>query len=231
MRKRVLIVDDEADVGRLLAFNLGEAGFDTDIARTGEAGLLAAERARPHVVLLDLMLPDLSGHEVCRRLRASAALADIGVLMLTARGDEDDRIVGLEAGADDYVVKPFSVREVVLRVQALAKRMAERQEAESGAPGRILRARDLEVDLRRHEVKLDGAPLSLRPLEFKLLVTLLGDPGRVFSRAELLVEVWGIRDASSTRTVDVHIKRLRTSLGRAADIIETVHGFGYRAAG
>jgi two-component system phosphate regulon response regulator PhoB len=231
MRRKVLIVDDEADVGRLLAFNLGEAGFDTEIAPSGLAGLAAAARARPHVVLLDLMLPDLSGFEVCRRLRATAALADVGILMLTARGDEDDRIVGLEAGADDYVVKPFSVREVVLRVQALAKRMAERQEAQTGAPGRTLRARGLEVDLRRHEVRLDGAPLSLRPLEFKLLVTLLGDPGRVFSRAELMAEVWGIRDAGGTRTVDVHVKRLRTSLGGAADIIETVHGFGYRAAG
>src|SRR5262249_29741051 len=134
-------------------------------------------------------------------------------------------------GADDYVVKPFSVREVVLRLQALGKRLAERSEATGGeAPGaQVLSVRDLVVDPRTHDVRLGGQPLSLRPLEFKLLVTLLGELGRVFSRAELLAEVWGIRDAASTRTVDVHIKRLRSSLGRAADVIETVHGFGYRA--
>jgi len=229
--KRVLIVDDEPDVGRLLAFNLADAGFEAEVARSGEGALTMAADFRPHVVVLDLMLPDLSGYEVCRRLRADPTLAEVAVLMLTARGDETDRIGGLESGADDYVVKPFSVREVVLRVQALAKRAVDRPEpaaaVDSGA--QVLRARELEVDLRNHEVRFAGEQLNLRPLEFKLLVTLLGEPGRVFSRAELLAEVWGIRDASSTRTVDVHIKRLRSNLGRAADLIETVHGFGYRA--
>jgi two-component system phosphate regulon response regulator PhoB len=237
MMKRVLIVDDEADVGRLLSFNLTEAGFETETARTGEGGITMAREFRPQVVVLDLMLPDLSGFEVCRRLRADASLGDFGVLMLTARGDEYDRIVGLEVGADDYVVKPFSVREVVLRVQALAKRLGDRPESAPPEPppepapgGQLLRVRDLEVDLRSHEVRLDGELLSLRPLEYKLLITLLAEPGRVFSRADLLREVWGITDASSTRTVDVHVKRLRTNLGAAADVIETVHGFGYRAA-
>ena len=234
MAKRVLIVDDETDVGRLLSFNLADAGFEAEVARTGEGALAMAAEFRPHVVVLDLMLPDLSGYEVCRRLREDPALGEVAVLMLTARGDEADRIVGLEVGADDYVVKPFSVREVVLRVQALAKRTADRGaggETPSGpdASPQLLRARELEVDLRSHEVRFAGEQLNLRPLEFKLLVTLLGEPGRVFSRAELLAEVWGIRDASSTRTVDVHIKRLRSNLGRAADLIETVHGFGYRA--
>ncbi|HLU67989.1 MAG TPA: winged helix-turn-helix domain-containing protein, partial [Kofleriaceae bacterium] len=189
-----------------------------------------ARAFRPHVVVLDLMLPDLSGFEVCRRMREDPSLGDFGVMMLTARGDEYDRIVGLEVGADDYVVKPFSVREVVLRVQALAKRLGDREPEPADAGAQVLRARGLEVDLRSHEVRLEGELLSLRPLEYKLLVTLLADPGRVFSRAELLKEVWGITDASSTRTVDVHVKRLRTNLGRAADVIETVHGFGYRAA-
>ena len=232
MTMRVLIVDDEADVGRLLSFNLADAGFETEVATSGEQALELAGRWRPQVVLLDLMLPDMSGFEVCRRLRADAAQGEVGVMMLTARGDEYDRIVGLEVGADDYVVKPFSVREVVLRVQALCKRLAERSgadRAEDGPGEQVLRARDLEVDPRTHEVTLAGQPLSLRPLEFKLLITLLAEPGRVFSRAELLGEVWGIRDAASTRTVDVHIKRLRSSLGRAANLIETVHGFGYRA--
>jgi two-component system, OmpR family, phosphate regulon response regulator PhoB len=233
MVKRVLIVDDEIDVGRLLSFNLADAGFEAEVVRSGEGALAMAAEFRPHVVVLDLMLPDLSGYEVCRRMREDPALAEVAVLMLTARGDEADRIVGLEAGADDYVVKPFSVREVVLRVQALAKRTADRGVG-GDTPGpdaapQLLRSRDLEVDLRSHEVRYAGEQLNLRPLEFKLLVTLLGEPGRVFSRAELLAEVWGIRDASSTRTVDVHIKRLRSNLGRAADLIETVHGFGYRA--
>jgi len=230
MPKRVLIVDDGAAVGRLRSFNLADAGFETEVARTGEGGIEMARAFRPHVVVLDLMLPDLSGFEVCRRMREDPSLGDFGVMMLTARGDEYDRIVGLEVGADDYVVKPFSVREVVLRVQALAKRLGDREPEPADAGAQVLRARGLEVDLRSHEVRLEGELLSLRPLEYKLLVTLLADPGRVFSRAELLKEVWGITDASSTRTVDVHVKRLRTNLGRAADVIETVHGFGYRAA-
>jgi two-component system phosphate regulon response regulator PhoB len=145
--------------------------------------------------------------------------------MLTARGDEYDRIVGLEVGADDYVVKPFSVREVVLRVTALAKRVGE-----GGGPGgKRLRLRELEVVLATHEVRHAGASLSLRPLEYKLLVTLLAEPGRVWTRAELLAEVWGLKEDTTTRTVAVHVKRLRTNLGGAADLIETVHGFGYRA--
>jgi two-component system phosphate regulon response regulator PhoB len=225
MGARVLVVEDEADVARLLAFNLGEAGFVVEAVATGEAALAAAARDRPAVVVLDLMLPDLSGFEVCRRLREEVA-PEAGVLMLTARGDEYDRIVGLEVGADDYVVKPFSVREVVLRVLALAKRVGERGEAS----GKLLRLRDLVVDPATHEVRLGGEELTLRPLEYKLLVTLLAEPGRVFSRADLLDAVWGLKEETGTRTVDVHVKRLRTSLGRGAELIETVHGFGYRAA-
>src|SRR6185436_4092430 len=176
MVKRVLIVDDEMDVGRLLSFNLADAGFEAEVVRTGQGALAMAAEFRPHVVVLDLMLPDLSGYEVCRRMREDPALAEVAVLMLTARGDEADRIVGLESGADDYVVKPFSVREVVLRVQALAKRTADRgvgdnTPAPDAAP-QVLRARELEVDLRSHEVRFAGEQLNLRPLEFKLLVTL-----------------------------------------------------------
>ena len=234
MQRRVLIVDDEADVGRLLSFTLAEAGFATEVATSGERALARAVELRPHVVILDLMLPGLSGFEVCRRLRETPAAADAGILMLTARGDEDDRVAGLEVGADDYVVKPFSVREVLLRVQALMKRLAEKREAQAGAAttpphGKKLALRGLEVDLRTYEVRLEGELLSLRPLELKLLATLMSEPGRVFSRAELLQEVWGISDAVSTRTVDVHVKRLREKLGRAAEVVDTVHGFGYRA--
>ena len=234
MQRRVLIVDDEADVGRLLSFTLGEAGFATEVATSGERALEIVAELRPHVVILDLMLPGLSGFEVCRRLREMPDAADAGILMLTARGDEYDRVAGLEMGADDYVVKPFSVREVLLRVQALMKRLAEKREAQAGATttsphGKKLTLRGLEVDLRTYEVRLDGELLSLRPLELKLLATLMSEPGRVFSRAELLQEVWGISDAVSTRTVDVHVKRLREKLGRAAEVVDTVHGFGYRA--
>jgi two-component system, OmpR family, phosphate regulon response regulator PhoB len=225
MAETVLIVEDEPDVSRLLSFNLGEAGFATEVVATGGEALPAAERVQPAVVVLDLMLPDLSGHEVCARLRAHPRLRDIGILMLTARGDEDDRIIGLEAGADDYVVKPFSVREVVLRVCALAKRAAARG---GGGDGR-LRWRELELDPVTHEVYSGRELLNLRPLEFKLLQTLMQEPGKVFSRNELLAEVWGISGEANTRTVDVHVKRLRTNLGEHADVVETVHGFGYRA--
>jgi len=229
MAENILIVEDERDVGRLLSFNLEQAGFTVEVAATGEGALRAMARSRPAVVILDLMLPDISGHEVCRRLRADPGLADVGVLMLTARGDDYDRIGGLEAGADDYVVKPFNVREVVLRVRALARRIAEREQSRGAVRGNRLRWKGLEVDPVTHEVSVDGAPLSLRPLEFKLLVTLMSTPGKVFSREELLDEVWGIPAATSTRTVDVHVKRLRTNLGQGADVVETVHGFGYRA--
>jgi two-component system phosphate regulon response regulator PhoB len=229
---RVLIVDDEADVGRLLSFNLAAAGFETAVATTGAEALALAAGWRPRIVLLDLMLPDVSGLEVCRRVRGQAAggEGDVGVIVVSARGDEYDRIAGLEVGADDYVTKPFSVREVVLRVQGLCKRIAERSAAAGGtAPGKLLRAGDLELDLRSHEVRVAGQPLGLRPLEFRLLATLLADPGRAFSRDELMAEVWGVHEVASTRTVDVHINRLRANLGRAAAVIETVHGFGYRA--
>ncbi|HLU67360.1 MAG TPA: response regulator transcription factor [Kofleriaceae bacterium] len=229
MSGRVLIVDDEADVGRLLSFALAEAGFETEAVDTASAALEAIARARPAVIVLDLMLPDLSGHEVCRRLRGDPAMTDVGILMLTARGDEYDRVVGLEMGADDYVVKPFSVREVVLRTQNLVRRISERAAPPAGASARLLQLGEIEVDLRTYEVRLAGELVALRPLELRLLATLMSDPGRVFSRTELLDEVWGVREAASTRTVDVHIKRLRENLGRAARHIETVHGFGYRA--
>jgi two-component system, OmpR family, phosphate regulon response regulator PhoB len=230
MSRKVLIVEDEPDVSRLLAFNLQSAGFTTSSRARGEDGVAAALLDPPTVVVLDLMLPDVSGHDVCRRLRAAPVTHDVGVLMLTARGDEDDRIAGLESGADDYVVKPFSVREVVLRVVALANRIAERASgALNGRPGGVLRCGEVEIDTVSHDVRVSGSPVSLRPLEYKLATTLMAAPGKVFGRDELLAEVWGIRGEASTRTVDVHVKRLRSALGVGAEVIETVHGFGYRA--
>jgi len=225
----VLIIDDEPDLCGLLVFNLREAGFEVDAANTGGDGLSEAARLRPAVVILDLMLPDIPGTEVCRRLRADAALGDPAILMLTARGDEFDRVVGFELGADDYVVKPFSVREVVLRVRALARRASERRVARAEVDsGRRLRWRGLEVDPVRHRVFADGQELTLRPMEFKLVALLLERPGEVFSRDRLLEEVWGISTDVNTRTVDTHVRRLRQRLGDYGEAIETVHGFGYR---
>jgi len=185
---------------------------------------------RPDVVVLDLMLPDRSGYEVCKDIRADSAVSDAGVLMLTAKGEAEDRILGLEVGADDYVVKPFVVREVVLRVTALANRLAERRARPSASdPSGVIKVGPIELDPITHDVKISGVPTQLRPLEYKLLQLLVGDPGRVFSREELLEQVWEMRGDINTRTVDVHVRRLRVSLGPAADVIETVHGFGYRA--
>jgi DNA-binding response OmpR family regulator len=233
MASRVLVVDDERDVGRLLAYSLGQAGFTVATVTTAAEALLSAARQRPAVIVLDVGLPDMSGVDVCRRLRADAELAEVGVVMLTAHGGRDDRIAGLEAGADDYVTKPFDVEEVVLRVRALARRISERDHARTAAAPAdasrpLLRSGPLTVDAVGHEVRGDGTLLSVRPLEFKLLATLLSEPGRVFDRAELLRSVWDI-DHGSERIVDVHVRRLRLNLGAWAEQIETVPGFGYRA--
>ncbi len=229
MERRVVIIEDERDVARLLEFNLKGAGYAVDWASTGEEGFATVQAKAPDVVLLDLMLPDTTGYAVCKRIRADGALADTGVLMLTAKGEPEDRIMGLEVGADDYVVKPFVVREVVLRVNALANRIAERRARGHTSTGPVLKAGTIELDPVTHDVKIGGQLTQLRPLEYKLLQLLVSDPGRVFSREELLEQVWEMRGDINTRTVDVHVRRLRVSLGPAADVIETVHGFGYRA--
>jgi two-component system phosphate regulon response regulator PhoB len=229
MDRRVVIIEDERDVARLLEFNLRGAGFEVETAGNGADGLTALERKPTDVVVLDLMLPDQSGYDVCKAIRADHKLNDVGVLMLTAKGEPEDRILGLEVGADDYVVKPFVVREVVLRVTALSNRLAERRARPATGGGKLLTAGPIEIDPVTHDVRIQGAPTQLRPLEYKLLQLLVSDPGRVFSREELLEQVWEMRGDINTRTVDVHVRRLRVSLGPAADVIETVHGFGYRA--
>jgi two-component system phosphate regulon response regulator PhoB len=226
---RILLVDDEPDLRQLVTFNLREAGFEVDAVGSGQAGLALAGKIRPAVVVLDLMLPDISGMEVCRALRADAVLGDVAVLMLTARGDEYDRVLGFEVGADDYVVKPFSVRELVMRVRALARRTAERRAARAmTGSDKKLRWKELELDPVRHRVFADGNELQLRPLEFKLIQVLLEHPGRVFTRGQLMEEVWGISGEASSRTVDTHVRRLRERLGTYGEAVETVHGFGYR---
>jgi two-component system phosphate regulon response regulator PhoB len=229
MTDRILLVDDEPDLQRLVLFNLHEAGFEAEAASTGGEGLAKARAMDPQVVLLDLMLPDLPGTEICRQLRADAQLADVAILMLTARGDEYDRVLGFEVGADDYVVKPFSVRELVMRVKGMARRYHERKAARATTQaGNRMQWRGLSVDSVRHRVFADGTELSLRPLEFRLLSMLLEHPGRVFSRGDLLEEVWGITSEVNTRTVDTHVRRLRERLGPYGEAVETVHGFGYR---
>jgi len=226
---RILLVDDEPDLRDLLALNLSQAGFEVTVAATGQEALSCAVELRPRVIVLDLMLPDLPGVEVGRRIRATPELADVGILMLTARGDEYDRLIGFEAGADDYVVKPFSVRELVHRVRALARRSGTKEPGSEASCAQNLRKwRGLEVDLKRLEVRADGVSLTLRPLEYRVLCLLATEPGRVYSRADLLREVWGATAALHTRTVDSHIFRLREALGVYGDAIETVHGFGYR---
>ncbi|MBK9037131.1 MAG: response regulator [Myxococcales bacterium] len=226
MRKRILVVEDEPDVARLLDYHLRAAGYDVAVAATVAEARARVRAEPPTVVLLDVMLPDGDGFALCQALRADPTCAAVGIIMLTARADPDDRITGLEVGADDYVTKPFVVREVVLRVAALAGRLAERSTPAAGGP---IRLGPLTIDPIAHVVTADDAALALRPLEYKLLVTLAAAPGRVFSREDLLGAVWDIHGNVNTRTVDVHVRRLRQSLGAAADWVETVHGFGYRA--
>jgi two-component system phosphate regulon response regulator PhoB len=225
---RVLIVDDELDLQGLLVHNLREAGFVAEAVGTGKDALLAASRSHPDVIVLDLMLPDMLGTEVSRRVRADPDLCDVGILMLSARGDEYDRVHGFEAGADDYVVKPFSVRELMMRVAALAPRAHERRIARGAASERRLQWNGILMDLVGHRVYLDGVERPLRPLEFKLLSAFLEQPGRTLSREDLLEQVWEVTGAQSTRTVDVHIRRLRERLGENGSAIETVLGSGYR---
>jgi two-component system, OmpR family, phosphate regulon response regulator PhoB len=229
MERHVVIIEDERDVARLLEFNLQQAGYKVESFGTGHEGLGAIRSNAPDVVVLDLMLPDMSGFEVCKTIRADSMIADTGVLILTAKGEAEDRILGLEIGADDYVVKPFVVREVVLRVNALANRLAERRARPAHGGGAIVRLDTVEIDPVTHDVRVGGVPTQLRPLEYKLLHLLVSEAGRVFTREDLLERVWDISGEVNTRTVDVHVRRLRVSLGPAADVIETVHGFGYRA--
>ena len=221
--QRILIIEDERDLAELLAFNLQQAGFAATLAHDGAGGLAEALAQPPDLIILDLMLPGLLGTEVCRRLRREPATAGVPVLMLTARGAEFDRVAGFEVGADDYVVKPFSVREVVLRVKALLRRSSDSPDA-----GKVLQIGSLAIDTERHRVTVAGDPVELTTIEYKLLLTLAERRGRVQTRDGLLQDVWGYAYAGDTRTVDTHITRLRTKLGPAGVLIRTQRGFGYR---
>ena len=222
---RILVIEDEPDIQQILEYNLREKGHKVFIAGKGEEGLRIAREKRPDLVLLDLMLPDIPGTEICKALKSDPNLRNTQVVMLTAKGEEIDRVVGFELGADDYVVKPFSVRELLLRVQAILRRSQGEQEA---APG--FQFGSLRVDREAHRVWAKDAELELTALEFKLLVTLFDRKNRVQTRAALLSDVWGIDADITTRTVDTHVKRLREKLGEAGIYIETVLGVGYRFA-
>jgi two-component system phosphate regulon response regulator PhoB len=225
MSARILIVEDEPDLVRALEYNLQQEGFHTHAALKGSTALeLARKEPPPDLVILDLMLPDIPGTEVCRQLRAHEATRNVPVLMLTARGEEIDRVVGFEVGADDYVVKPYSMRELMLRVRAILRR----REPAPASPSVTLVFGRLRIEPDAHVASVDGQPLELTALEFKLLRTLLERKGRVQTRQQLLDDVWGIQAHITTRTVDTHVKRLRHKLGPAAAYIETLRGVGYR---
>ena len=225
MAALILIIEDEPDLVQTLEYNLEREGFSTRSALSGAEGLALAERPpRPDLILLDLMLPDTTGTAVCRALKLGEHTRDIPVVMLTARGEEIDRVVGFEVGAEDYVTKPFSVRELMLRIRVILRRVRS-----APAPGgqRLALGR-VRLDEAGHRTWVDGAEVSLTALEFRLLLTFLRQPGRALSREALLARAWGEGVRVSSRTVDVHIKRLREKLGPAGRYIETVRGVGYR---
>ncbi len=223
--KRVLIIEDEKDLAELLAFNLEKEGFDVTCVHDGKLGLERVRADMPDLILLDLMLPGLLGTEVCKALRKDQRTAKIPIIMITAKGDEIDRVVGFEVGADDYIVKPFSMREVVLRVKAVIRRFEH--ETESLQPD-LLPIGNIVIDRQRHTVTSAECPVDLTSTEFKLLLHLAENKGYVQSREQLLQKVWSYNNTGDTRTVDTHVTRLRGKLGSPGDIITTVRGFGYK---
>jgi two-component system phosphate regulon response regulator PhoB len=224
MKHRVLVVDDEPDITALVAYHLAKEGYRVSTAASGPEALKAVTEQRPDLVVLDLMLPGQSGYEVLEALRRKEDTRDIGVVVLTARREEGDRIKGLTLGADDYLVKPFSPRELVLRVGAVLRRLA----SPAVASGAVLVAGPVVIDRAQHRVTVEGREVSLTATEFNLLVTLAERRGRVQSRSQLLQTVWQANPSIQTRTVDMHVQRLRAKLGSAGRMIETVRGFGYR---
>ncbi len=225
MKTKILVVDDEPDALEVLGFKLREAGYTPLFAKDGNRALAAARDEKPDLIVLDLMLPEVDGLEVCKILRRDAATAAIPVIMLTARAAEMDRVLGLELGADDYVTKPFSPRELVIRIRKLLARAKQAEE-----PSAQLRIGEVEIDVPRHAVKVGGQAIVLTATEFRLLEILARRRGRVQSRDRLLQDVWGYENPIDSRTVDTHMRRLREKLGESAAQLETVRGVGYRFA-
>ena len=218
----VLVIEDEADVLELVRYHLGKAGFRVLVARDGAAGLAKARSDKPDAVVLDLMMPGICGEDVCRELKSSEDTASIPVIMLTAKAQPEERVAGLELGADDYVTKPFSPRELVLRVEGVLRRLR------TPALGEKLVLGPFELDRGSFEVRLEGEKLDLTAIEFKLIAALMDKRGAPISRADLLRDVWGYRNPIDSRTVDTHMRRLRAKLGPYADCLQTLRGEGYR---
>jgi two-component system, OmpR family, phosphate regulon response regulator PhoB len=221
MQQCVLVVEDESDVVDLLRYHLMRTGFDVLVATSGTDGLEMAQKHRPHAIILDLMLPGMDGITVCRKLRRDPDLAGMAVLMLTARGEVDERVKGLEVGADDYVTKPFSPKEIVLRVQALLRR------TQVPALAEVLEFDGLRINKKTFDVRMEGRRIDLTTTEFKLLCLLIEHRGHVQSRESMLYDVWGYNNTIDTRTVDTHIRRLREKLGAHAPRLQTIRGEGY----
>ncbi len=223
MKQRILVVDDEPDLLELIRVTLENSGFDVETATQGAEVFAALNQCPPDLMMLDLMLPDVSGIEICRKVRSTQEWSDLPIIMVTARSQEFERVIGLEMGADDYVVKPFSPRELVLRVRAVLRRM----EAPAEAPHEIRRGA-LWLDLEGYRCTVGELPVELTAKEFRLLSALITRPGRVLSRDRLLDEVWGSELNVTARTIDSHMRRLREKLGESGKLIETVRGVGYR---
>lgn len=221
MKRTVLIVDDEPDATELVSYNLTQAGYSVLAAKDGAEALEKARETKPDLILLDVMLPELDGMEVCKLLRNTAATAGIPIIMLTAKAAEVDRVLGLELGADDYVTKPFSPRELLLRI----KKLLERGKT---APSEQYRFGRLVLDVPRHTLTINGKKVQLTATEFKLLAVLMQRPGVVHTREQLLKDVWEYQAEMDTRTVDTHMRRLREKLGSAAKYLHTIRGVGYR---
>ena len=223
MSQKIYIVEDEPDIRETLKYNFSNEGFEVFTAPDGEEALSNIKKVLPDVLILDLMLPGLSGLDVCKSIRADDHIRDMSIIMLTAKGEEIDRVIGFELGADDYVTKPFSVRELILRVKVLLKKQRE-----SLVENKLVTFGPIRIDLDAHELKINDKEIVLTALEFKLLQHLVKRKGRVQTREQLLGDVWGYSAEVTTRTVDTHIKRLREKLGNTSDYIQTIRGVGYR---
>ena len=224
MRQRVLLIEDDKHISKLVKYNLEKNNFECESVITGEDGFNLLESKPFDLIILDIMLPKMDGFEVCKRIKQDPKYSTIPVVMLTAKGEEVDRIVGLELGADDYIVKPFSPRELILRVKAILKRNTPKQELMKD----ILKVDEILLDIPRHRVTIFDKEIQLTSMEFKLLATLMQRRGRVQSRDQILTDVWEMDTSVTTRTIDTHIKRLRQKLGKLGKYIETVRGYGYR---
>ncbi|WP_274655345.1 response regulator transcription factor [Paenibacillus humicola] len=223
MDKKILVVDDEVSIAGAIAYAFRREGYQVELAHDGEAALQKAETFKPHVIVLDVMMPKLSGYDVCRRLENRSGM---GIIMLTVKNDIVDKVIGLELGADDYMTKPFDLRELVARVKALLRRL----ESKTGEEPRQAEIGGLRLHVPNRTVKLNGETLDLTPKEFDLLSLLLTHPDRVYTRDELLDFVWSIDYAGGTRTVDIHVQRLRKKLGEPyQQLLQTVYGVGYKA--